>query len=356
MTNGNCPDIHGGVSPRITFGMIVLNGEPFLRYNLRALYPFAHQIIVVEGASPAAASIAGEDGHSTDGTLETLRRFRHSEDPDGKLVIVTAEDEGHPDGFWPGEKDEQSRAYARRATGDYLWQVDVDEFYLPEHMKKVVAFLSGNPGEISVSFRMITFWGGLEYITDGWYLRRGADIYHRLFRWGPGFRYATHRPPTVENERGVDLRKIRHVDGRAMFHTFGILLYHYSLLFPRQVFEKCRYYSNAFPEARRDAERWVQENFMRLGNPFRVHNVYAEPSWLERFPGEHPPQVLRMMEDIRKGEVKEECRGSEDIEEIIDSLAYRAGRALVRAAVPIRATGHRAKRVVRRVFGRMAPS
>ena len=35
--------------PSITFGMIVLNGEPFVRYNLRALYPFAHQIIVVEG-------------------------------------------------------------------------------------------------------------------------------------------------------------------------------------------------------------------------------------------------------------------------------------------------------------------
>jgi len=341
--------------PRLTFGMIVLNGEPFLRYNLRALYPFAHQIIVVEGASPAAASISGPDGHSTDGTLETLRRFRQSEDLDGKLVVVTAEDEGHPDGFWPGEKDEQSNAYARRATGNYLWQVDVDEFYLPGDMEKVIAFLSGNPEEIAVSFKMVTFWGGLGYVTDGWYLRRGAGIYHRLFRWGPGFRYASHRPPMVENERGVDLRKIRHVNGHAMFRRLGILLYHYSLLFPKQVFEKCRYYSNVFPEARRDAERWAQENYMRLGNPFRVHNVYAEPSWLERFPGEHPPQILRMMEDIRKGDVREECRRVEDIEEVLASLTYRAGRALVKAAAPIHATGLGAKRVVRRVLGRISP-
>ena len=36
-------------SPRVTFGIIVLNGEPFTRYCLRSLYPFAHQIIVVEG-------------------------------------------------------------------------------------------------------------------------------------------------------------------------------------------------------------------------------------------------------------------------------------------------------------------
>ena len=40
--------------PRITFGIIVLNGEPFVRYNLRSLYHFAHEIIVVEGAVQAA--------------------------------------------------------------------------------------------------------------------------------------------------------------------------------------------------------------------------------------------------------------------------------------------------------------
>ena len=63
----------------VTFGMIVLNGEPFVRYNLRALYPFAHQIIVVEGAAPAAASIATPEGHSTDGTLDTLHDFKIKE-------------------------------------------------------------------------------------------------------------------------------------------------------------------------------------------------------------------------------------------------------------------------------------
>ena len=65
-------------SPRITFGMIVLNGEPFVRYNLRALYPFAHQIIVVEGAAPAAAGIATPEGHSIDGTLAALKQFKEA--------------------------------------------------------------------------------------------------------------------------------------------------------------------------------------------------------------------------------------------------------------------------------------
>ena len=112
---GSSPDSE----PKITFGVIVLNGEPFVRYTLRSLYPFAHEIIVVEGAAPAAKNIATADGHSRDGTLGELRRFKAEEDPDGKVTVVTAEDEGRPDGWWHGEKHEQSRAYASRATGNW---------------------------------------------------------------------------------------------------------------------------------------------------------------------------------------------------------------------------------------------
>src|SRR4030095_3477444 len=94
--------------PKITFGIIVLNGEPFTRYCLRALYPFAHEIIVVEGANPSAAAYATPDGHSVDGTLEVLRHFKADEDPEDKLRLIVR------DGFW-SEKDEQSRAYAECA-------------------------------------------------------------------------------------------------------------------------------------------------------------------------------------------------------------------------------------------------
>ena len=38
--------------------MIVLNGEPFVRHTLRAIYRYAYEIIVVEGATPGARNIA----------------------------------------------------------------------------------------------------------------------------------------------------------------------------------------------------------------------------------------------------------------------------------------------------------
>ncbi|HJW76013.1 MAG TPA: glycosyltransferase family 2 protein [Thermoleophilia bacterium] len=321
------------MKPKITFGIIVLNGEPFTRYCLRSLYPFAHQIIVVEGASPAAASISRADGHSRDGTLHVLRSFQSTEDSDGKLTVVTAEDEGHENGFWPGEKDEQSRAYARRTQGDYLWQVDVDEFYREDDMHRVLEILSADPSIDSMTFKMLTFWGGLDYIADSWYLRRGADSYHRLFKWGPGFSYVKHRRPTVADERGRDLRTLHWLSARKT-HRLGIRLFHYSLLFPHQVRDKGQYYSNAQHSYRvyGDWNTWMDRAFFSLSSPYRVHNLYHHPSWLVRYTGPHPVQIERMMRDIRTGAFPIELRATDDIERLLRSWWYPVGRAALKAS------------------------
>ena len=352
-----------GSDPRITFGVIVLNGEPFTRYTLRSLYPFAHEIVVVEGAAPAAHNIATADGHSRDGTLAELRRFKAEEDPEGKVTIVTAEDDGHVDGWWQGEKDEQSRAYAKRATGDYLWQVDIDEFYRAEEMARVVDMLRDDSTITAVTFKQLTFWGGLGYRTDGWYLRRGATYYHRLFRWGPGYEYAAHRPPTVLDSRGRDLRDGHWISGERLARQ-GIHLYHYSLLLPKQVIEKCDYYGNLTRLKRPAAVAWAQDAFLRLGRPYRVHNVYDFPSWLERYKGPHPEQVTRMVEDLaadRPGEL----RDTADIERLLGAWWYPLGRQLLILLEPVdrriravqrplvrfgRRNGRRARRLARRVL------
>jgi len=334
-----------GTRPRVTFGIIVLNGEPFTKYTLRSLYPFAHEIIVVEGAAPGARNIATADGHSRDGTLDALRAFKAEEDPDGKVVLVTAEDDGHPNGFWPGEKHEQSQAYARRATGDWLWQVDIDEFYRAEETAIVLDRLAAEPRVDAMTFRQITFWGGLDYVCDGWYLRRGAADYHRLFRWGPGFTYASHRPPTVLDAQGRDLRKGVWLDA-ATTEAMGVHLYHYSLLFPKQVIEKCDYYATADWARRAGAVEWANEAYLELHRPYRVHNVFAHPSWLERYRGPQPAEGTRMMADLRVSD-PDSLRRTDDIERLLGSPAYRIGRAAVRSWDPwdlrLRSAGRRGR-------------
>lgn len=311
---------------KITFGMIVLNGEPFVKYNLTAIYPFAHQIIIVEGACLSAVSVARPDGHSSDGTLETLYHFKREMDPENKVTIVTAVDEGYEDGFWP-EKDEMSRAYAKRATGNYLWQIDSDEFYHEKEMVRLMDVLRVQKPDM-VTFPMIAFWGSPDYIVDGFYhIRDKHDQIPRLFAWGPGYTYATHRPATVFDEHGVDLRK-KHCLRASDLKRIRIYMYHYSILFPHQVFNKVRYYKHLL-NSRIDS--WEESVFLRLEKPFRAHNVYQHISWLEPFRGENPASILEMMADIRNQTVKVAQRDCTDVENLLAKRHYRIATTLLRA-------------------------
>ena len=313
--------------PRITFGIIVLNGHPFTRYCLRSLYPFAHEIIVVEGGSEGANSMTTPDAHSIDGTLEVLHRFREDEDPEGKVQVVTR------NGFWP-LKDElgrdrtlQSRAYAELATGDYLWQVDIDEFYRDADMRAVLDMLADEPSITAVSFPEIAFWGDIRYVVDYW--PRERHTCHRLFKWGPGYKYVTHEPPTVCDAAGRDLRELQWITADTMAAR-GIHLFHYPLLFPWQVRQKIEVYREQTSAYSRILE-WAEKGYFRLETPFRVHYYSSFPSWLERYSGDHPAEVMHMMDDVHSGRVATETRTTADIEAVLDSRWYRLCRPLVKA-------------------------
>ncbi|HOD35369.1 MAG TPA: hypothetical protein PLR20_04630 [Syntrophales bacterium] len=315
---------------RLTFGMIVFNGKPFVKYNLTSIYPFAYQIIVVEGACQSSAAIARPDGHSTDGTLELLYRFKRELDPENKVLIVTADDEGYADGFWP-EKDEMSRAYAKRATGNYLWQIDSDEFYHEEQVARLMGLLRTKRPDM-VSFPVTTFWGSPDYTVDGFFhIRDKHDQIPRLFAWKPGYTYATHRPATVLDEKGTDLRKKYWLQASDL-KRMQIYMYHYSHLFPHQVLDKIVYYKNRLNNS---IDTWGESVYVRLEKPYRVHNAYQYISWLERFSGEHPKAIRAMMEDIVNHEGKVAQRDCTDVENLLAKRTYNVCTTLLRSCAHI---------------------
>ncbi len=305
---------------KISFGIIVLNGYPFLEYNLRALYPFAHQIIVVEGAALAAKNLVRTDGHSLDGTLEMLQEFKDKHDPANKLLVVSAADAGYTDGFWP-EKDEMSQAYAERATGDWLWQVDSDEFYLESDLAAMLALLDQHPEVSGYSFPYVEFFGSFDaYITGTWHLHTHPRFY-RLFKWGAGYSYASHRPPTVLDAVGRNLHQVNwesnpHVSGKP------VVLRHYSYVLPKQAQQKVEYYSNvSWSEAFRKNKQWYDQQYMRLKNPMRLGEL-GGLQWLERFEGKHPEAIVKLQEDLLSGRISEPQRPVQDIESLLDSPWY----------------------------------
>jgi len=315
--------------PRITFGIIVLNGEPFTRYCLRSIYSFAHEIIVAEGASERARESATSDGHSTDGTLEVLRRFQQEEDPEGKLQVVVR------DGFWI-EKDEQSRAYAEKATGDYLWQVDIDEFYHPEDIRRILELLNKDPSISGLSFYWKNFWGGFDSLADGWAYRdamRASNGLPRLFRWAKGYCYASHRPATVVDQQGRKLISLNWL-GADSTANLNLYCYHYGMLFPKQAIQKAHYYKKMW-KSHEDMDRWRKESFLELKKPYRILHGLNPPSWLAQFRGQHPQEIQRLIEDLKKGKIAIEQRPAEDIERLLRSGFYRVVTGVLALLYPL---------------------
>ncbi|MEX2160732.1 MAG: hypothetical protein WD751_02365 [Anaerolineales bacterium] len=323
-----------------------------MEYNLRALYPFAHEIIVVEGATRAAKSLATAGGHSTDGTLEMLHEFKRGQDPDKKIQVITAADEGYADGFWP-EKEEMSGAYARRISGQWLWQVDSDEFYLEADMAAVLSLLEAEPGISTISFPYFELFGGFSStITGSWHLHQ-QTLCHRIFRWGEGYRYSAHRPPTVTDADGKDLRK-GHWVSYPQNGAKPIYMFHYSYIFPKQAHQKVGYYSNVhWTSVFRKNEQWMEESYQRLKKPmFLGEKGWPNLQWLEPYRGEHPEAIMALQEDLASGKIAEPTRDTKDIERLLRSPVYAMEKRLARVFLavywPLRSAWKRLRGLVMR--------
>jgi hypothetical protein len=264
--------------------MIVVNGEPFIRYNLENIYPHAHEILIVEGAVEKFRHAATPAGHSIDNTVEIIKNFP---DPANKIKLIQRY------GFW-SEKDEMSNAYMEACTGDYIWQVDVDEFYKKEDIEKIRTLLSQDPEISRVDVRSVVFWRSFKARIMGASYIYGADEFIRIFKFKPGYRYLTHRPPTLIDENGqqFDHKKIL---SASELERQGIVQYHYSFVFPEKVKGKAEYYSRmGWGQGHEDGLVWFEENMCNIANPLRLHMIKYPPSWLVLYECDHP-EIINVM-------------------------------------------------------------
>ena len=208
--------------------MIVFNGESFLHELLESIYDFAYEIVVVEGPDQNALPMAGPDGGSTDRTLEILHSFP---DPERKLRVIR--------GTWR-DKDEQSNRYMQELSGDYIWQVDDDEIYKPEDLISVSDMLREDPKITAVSFYWQNFFKGFDRVMVA---EPPYEVW-RLFRLSPGYRFVTHRPPTVIDPATSAIMNSIHPLKASALAERGIYIYHYSYVYDEQVRAKIRYHTN----------------------------------------------------------------------------------------------------------------
>jgi len=211
---------------KIAFGMIVFEGDYVLKQCLEQVYPFAEQILISEG--PVEYWQQRGKLSSEDNTNNILNSFP---DPDNKIIIVHGQFK---------EKDDQCKAYMPylKEDIDYIWNLDSDEIYKTEDIKKIIEFLKVEK-PTSVGIQSCSFYGGFDNYLTGFELNR--DNFLRIFRILPGSTWATHRPPTIMYPKGANIIN-KHVPSDWIYKNLGVQMYHYSYVFPRQVETKISYY------------------------------------------------------------------------------------------------------------------
>jgi len=214
---------------KIAFGMIVFEGDYVLKQCLEQVYPFAEQILIAEGP----VSYWQRQGRTTslDETNKILNEFP---DPENKIKIVHGQ-------F--NEKDDQCKAYMKYINDDidYIWNLDSDEIYKTEDLKKIITFL-GNESPTSVGVRSCSFYGGFDDYLTGFELNR--DNFLRIFKYTKGSSWLTHRPPTIQYPPSSNITK-KHIDSETLYNKLGVQMYHYSYTFPDQVYKKVNYYKDS---------------------------------------------------------------------------------------------------------------
>jgi glycosyltransferase involved in cell wall biosynthesis len=210
---------------KITFGMIVLNGDQVLEETLASVYPYAHQILIAEG--PVAYWRQQGYTTSTDGTNEILDSFP---DPENKIKIVHSQ---------YLEKDDQCNTYMQHLdpNSDYIWNLDCDEVFKSKDIETVIGLLE-TERYTSVGFKSLTFYGGFDNYLTGF--EENAE-FMRIRKVYPGSYWKTHRPPTIAHKINNPWPE-KHLGYNYLNETYGVRMYHYSYVFPDQVFNKIKYY------------------------------------------------------------------------------------------------------------------
>jgi len=282
---------------KIAFGMIVFEGDYVLKECLEQVYPFASQILIAEGP----VKYWQDQGRMTslDRTNEILKSFP---DPENKITITHGQ-------F--SEKDDQCKAYMNHVNDDidFIWNLDSDEVFKSEDLESVIKFLE-KEDPTSVGVQSLSFYGGFDHHLTGFEMN--TDNFLRIFKYQAGSTWLTHRPPTIKYSFPDSIVK-KHINSKQLYESIGFQMYHYSYVFPDQVYKKVNYYKsevskqncidNYFNEiylpwtTGDDNDKSIIES-KYLGvhefKPFSRGDCYTK-----KFEGQHPESITSNMENLK---------------------------------------------------------
>lgn len=267
---------------KLSIQTIVFNAEDtlptgMLQKNIKQWIGVADEIIIVEGATKANRHYWDGDtqsftsnGKSTDNTVDILQSLS-AKYPQVKLILGET--------FWNG-KTSMCNAAAKFAIGDYLWQVDSDEFYHEKDIPKIFHLLETDKPD-AIHFYAHHFFGGYQTAMGNDQPWGNGIPWMRIFKNTPGSHWISHEPPEYQLADGTVCNKGK-VITRDQTNSMGIKLYHYSCVNKKQIDFKTKFFrNNQYPIL---WDKW------KINNNTPIFGARTSP-----FIGEHPACIKEII-------------------------------------------------------------
>lgn len=268
---------------KITTGTLLFNGSTFmpsgmLKAQLDQLYYISDQIIIVEGATKSDKTTHyydgnavpfTPDGRSTDDCIQIVKGYP---DPENKITLIESK------GFWNG-KTQMCNEWSKIARGDYIWQIDMDEFYFKKDIIRIKEILSKYSPNI-VHFFANNFWGDFKHCIDETspYTWGNEAPWMRIFRHLPGSRWERHEPPTYLFPDGSRVNESKIIPREEMLRI-GIKMFHYNYVTQEQINFKTQFYHQDWTS--RQYEDWKKDKNTLINNSKVVEYEGEHPEWVK---------------------------------------------------------------------------
>jgi hypothetical protein len=243
---------------RVTYVLNVLNGEPFIHFQLKSIYEFAFEIIIVEGAYEKF-SFAAKNGRSNDNTIKIINEFP---DPHNKIKLILNE------GYYE-DRTEMCNECIKYVNGNVIWQIDVDEFYFDETHLYVKEMFEGNENLDRISFNFLDIFGSLRLKVDGLDDSKLQSV-RRVHRFKKGDSWSTQRPPTLVDSNKV-AKVIRQEHLGDEMEKLGHKMFNLTMLFKDQILDKYNYYfKKGFTN---DTQTWYENSIKSYAIRLNILNI-----------------------------------------------------------------------------------
>jgi hypothetical protein len=226
---------------------------------------------------------------------------------------------------------------------EYVWNLDSDELFKPEDVETLIKAIFDNK-YTSVGIRSCSFFGGFDRYVGGF--EEEKDQFLRIFKVYPGSTWMSHRPPKIMHDasRAGIMLDPKHLDSDTLYDQYGVKMFHYSYVFPRQVYSKQSYYKTLahgkfiddyfnsvyVPWLRGTTEeRLVVEQMFQGVHEYKPE--YRRPTFTKPFNGVHPMVIQNVLPDLKE-EIKRQFDHyfAQGVRET-DLLEYKRARG----AIPI---------------------